>query len=49
MSNRLKHDALVKNIMEYPIASREFLEYYLPLEFKKLVDLNTIQLEKNPL
>ena len=30
----LKHDALFKKIMENPIAAQEFLEFYLPADFK---------------
>jgi len=39
-------DALFKKIMENPVAAREFLEYYLPDDFKELIDLSKIKLEK---
>src|ERR1044071_419196 len=47
MANNTKHDALFKKIMENSIVAREFLEYYLPIEFKELIDLSTIKLEKD--
>lgn len=45
MSNKPKHDSLVKQIMSDPVAAQEFFEYYLPKEFKEKVDLSKIQLE----
>ena len=41
-----KSDALFKTIMEDLNAAREFLEHYLPIHFKELVDLSTIKVEK---
>ncbi len=46
MTKKLKHDSLVKTIMNDPVAAQEFLEYYLPSDFKGLVDLSTITVEK---
>ncbi|KJV80286.1 putative permease [Rickettsia hoogstraalii str. RCCE3] len=46
MVKKLKHDALVKKILTEKIAAQEFLEYYLPIEFKSLVDLTKIKVEK---
>ena len=42
----IKSDALFKKIMQDEVAAREFLEYYLPVDFKKLVDLTKISVEK---
>lgn len=42
----IKSDALFKRIMQDEIAAREFLEYYLPADFKQLVDLTKISVEK---
>jgi predicted transposase/invertase (TIGR01784 family) len=42
----IKSDALFKSILEEEIAAREFLEYYLPADFKALVDLSQIKVEK---
>lgn len=39
-------DALFKTIMEDIAAAKEFLEYYLPKDFKELVDLSKITVEK---
>lgn len=39
-------DALFKTIMEDIGAAREFLEYYLPKDFKELVNLSKITVEK---
>ena len=39
-------DALFKTIMEDTVAAREFLEYYLSKDFKDLVDLSKITVEK---
>ncbi len=44
--NNLPHDALIKKVIENPIAAKEFLEEYLPESFKKVVDLETIKVEK---
>lgn len=46
MTKRLKHDSLVKTIMTDPVAAQEFLEYYAPTDFKSLVDLSKITVEK---
>ena len=46
MVKKLKHDALVKKILTEKIAAQEFLEYYLPIEFKSLVDLTKIKSRK---
>lgn len=43
---KLKHDSLVKIIMTDKIAAQEFLEYYLPEDFKKLIDLSKITIEQ---
>jgi predicted transposase/invertase (TIGR01784 family) len=40
------HDALLKKVMENPIAAAEFLDEYLPVEFKQQLDLSTVQMEK---
>lgn len=42
----IRSDALFKRIMENPAAAKEFLEYYLPENFKSWVDLDQISLEK---
>ena len=42
----MKHDALFKKIMESPIAAQEFLDHYLPSDFKNLVDLSQVTIEK---
>lgn len=46
MAKKLKHDSLVKIIMNDPVAAQEFLEYYLPDDFKSLVDLSKITVEQ---
>ncbi|MCC8461777.1 MAG: Rpn family recombination-promoting nuclease/putative transposase [Rickettsia endosymbiont of Ecitomorpha arachnoides] len=46
MAKKLKHDSLVKIIMNDPVAAQEFLEYYLPDDFKNLVDLSKITIEQ---
>ncbi len=46
MTEKLKHDSLAKTIMSDPVAAQEFLEYYLPSDFKSLVDLSKITVEK---
>ena len=40
------HDALLKTLMNNPIAAKEFLEEYLPEDFKSKVNLNSIKVEK---
>jgi predicted transposase/invertase (TIGR01784 family) len=47
MTEPIKHDSLFKTIMENPLAAREFLDYYLPSDFKELIDLSTIKPEKD--
>ena len=42
----LPHDALFKRIMENDIAAKEFLNEYLPVEVKDIVDLETIKVQK---
>ena len=42
----IKSDGLFKKIMQDVVAAREFLEFYLPLDFKDLVDLTKIRVEK---
>ena len=46
MAKKLKHDSLVKIIMNDPVAAQELLEYYLPDDFKSLVDLSKITVEQ---
>ncbi|BBJ31356.1 transposase [Rickettsia asiatica] len=46
MAKKLKHDALVKKILTEKIAAQEFLEHYLPSDFKELIDLKAITVEK---
>ncbi|ROT47355.1 Rpn family recombination-promoting nuclease/putative transposase [Candidatus Cardinium hertigii] len=46
MTSNLKHDALIKKILTNPVAAQEFLEYYLPADFKAIVDLTKITIEK---
>lgn len=45
-SVEIKSDALFKRIMQEEVAAKEFLEYYLPKEFKELIDLSKIRIEK---
>ena len=40
------HDALIKKVMENPVAAQEFLEEYLPESFKSMIDLTSVQVEK---
>ena len=42
----IKSDALFKKIMEDVVAAREFLEFYLPVDFKNLLNLAEIRVEK---
>jgi predicted transposase/invertase (TIGR01784 family) len=42
----IKSDGLFKKIMQDVVAAREFLEFYLPPDFKDLVDLTKIRVEK---
>ncbi|WP_342637641.1 Rpn family recombination-promoting nuclease/putative transposase [Orientia tsutsugamushi] len=46
MTKQLKHDSLAKTIMSDPVAAQEFLEYYLPTDFKSLIDLSQIKVEQ---
>ncbi|CAM79696.1 Rpn family recombination-promoting nuclease/putative transposase [Orientia tsutsugamushi] len=46
MTKKLKHDSLAKTIMSDPVAAQEFLEYYLPSDFKSLIDLSKIKVEQ---
>ena len=46
MAKKLKHDSLVKIIMNDLVAAQEFLEYYLPDDSKSLVDLSKITVEQ---
>ncbi|SPP25360.1 transposase [Orientia tsutsugamushi] len=46
MTKKLKHDSLAKTIMSDPVAAQEFLEYYLPTDFKSLIDLSKIKVEQ---
>jgi predicted transposase/invertase (TIGR01784 family) len=46
MAKKLKHDGLFKKIMINQIAAQNFLEYYLPADFKAMLDLSTIKVEK---
>jgi predicted transposase/invertase (TIGR01784 family) len=45
-TNNTPHDALVKKAMEDIDTARELLEEYLPTEFKSLIDLSTLAIEK---
>ena len=44
--NRLKSDGLFKTVMANETAAREFLEEYLPANFKAMIDLSQIKVEK---
>ncbi|WP_425360290.1 MULTISPECIES: Rpn family recombination-promoting nuclease/putative transposase [unclassified Candidatus Tisiphia] len=46
MTKRPKHDQLFKKIMGNEIAAQEFLEYYLPNNFKEKIDLSKIKIEQ---
>lgn len=46
MTKKPKHDQLFKRIMTNEIAAQEFLEYYLPSDFKENIDLSKITIEK---
>lgn len=41
-----KHDALFRKIMENKIIAQKFLEYYLPADFKTLIDLSKLKVEQ---
>ena len=45
MSKKLKHDQLTKNILTEPVAAQEFLAYYLPADFKHILNLEHITIE----
>lgn len=47
MAKKLKHDALVKKLMSEVAAAKEFLEHYLPTDFKQIVDLSKLKVEKD--
>lgn len=40
------HDLLIKKALENPVVAQEFLELYLPQEYKDLLDLTTVNPEK---
>lgn len=37
------HDKLFRSSLQFPVVAREFLELYLPLNIKKIIDFNSIQ------
>ena len=41
------HDSLFKKALTHPQAAKEFLDIYLPLKIRKLVDTSTVKLEKD--
>ncbi|CNI09489.1 transposase [Yersinia massiliensis] len=41
------HDAIFKQFMTHQQTARDFLEIHLPLELRKICDLNTLQLESS--
>ena len=41
------HDSLFKKALTHPQAAKEFLDTYLPLKIRKLVDTSTAKLEKD--
>ena len=43
---KAKHDNFVKKVMESPVAASEFLEEFLPAEYKDMLDLTTLKVEK---
>ncbi|MCA0254369.1 MAG: Rpn family recombination-promoting nuclease/putative transposase [Proteobacteria bacterium] len=43
---KAKHDQLIKKALENPIIAQEFLDEYLPTEYKELIDLSTVKPEK---
>ena len=40
------HDNFVKKVMESPVAASEFLEEFLPAEYRNMLDLTTLKVEK---
>ena len=44
--NKANHDSLIKKVMENPIAVTEFLDEFLPTEFKEQLDLGSLKVEK---
>jgi len=40
------HDNFVKKVMESPVAASEFLEEFLPAEYRDMLDLTTLKVEK---
>ncbi|MBX9890297.1 MAG: Rpn family recombination-promoting nuclease/putative transposase [Amoebophilaceae bacterium] len=45
MSQKLKHDPLSKAILRDPVVAKAFLAYYLPDDFKHILDLTKITIE----
>lgn len=45
-STKVNHDSLIKKALENPLIAQEFLSEYLPDEYKSLIDLSTINVEK---
>ena len=43
---KAKHDNFVKKVMESPVAASEFLEEFLPAEYRDMLDLTTLTVEK---
>lgn len=43
---KAKHDNFVKKVMESPVAASEFLEEFLPGEYRDMLDLTTLKVEK---
>ncbi len=43
---KAKHDQLIKKALENPLIAQEFLEEYMPQEYKELIDLATVRPEK---
>lgn len=46
-SIRPRHDELIKKAFENPIVTKEFFEEHLPEDVKKLIDTNSLKLEKD--
>ena len=45
-TSRLLHDPLIKKALENPLVAKEFFNMHLSNDIKALVDINTLQLEK---
>ena len=43
---KANHDSLIKEAMDSPIAAKALLSEYLPTEFKDLINLDTLKIEK---